>query len=431
MKNLKVLFGCIALLSAIFFSSCKEDLPFQNDDQTSNTELAFNGIVNKALGDANLNEESAGGNDKLVVGNIGSTGADGVSISIPAEMGLDIMFEPVEIPEGGEMSVLAKATQTKSGIRIDKTNDGSTIYAYMGHEKSVTMNAYLDGDLVHSQEFEPNGKSQAIPWLAIGVGLYVLDHVDAHVEWSEKDGWSAGVSWNSKSNDGNSYGGSTPIDVTFQDQEGQFTVDFIEVVTANSSDTTPPRDYSAAITASNIPDFSIIHEILYEVEDDDEVVVPVPAISPWGINFGHVSDMVGIPCEGIMGLCDILTPTPTFPTPPDFQLLPNQALITDGLLSADGSTLSIYAQNEELKYHLLEAVQVNNLFYNPQPFNVPATFVEEVYANTNINYPGELVIDVGEYQVEIEETESGIIIIIIVFIVEKQDGEVVYLEFIF
>ena len=323
----------VLFCSLFILSSCEKDFidptPTPIPDVPKTSEQ-FKNTLHETFGEATLKTQ----NNQLTVSNLGSSGQDGVNVFLPTNKSADLFFQPISIPDGGSMTVGAVNTTNVnpySALRLAKNGDETVFEAYTGHGQPVTVTAYLEGKVVHQETMTASGKSKALPWLAIGIGLYVLDHVSAHVNWSEKDGWDAGVDWNGTANDGNNYADGSAVAVSFESLGETIEVDKILVSTKSSEGYDPTFDkYALQLKGKNLERFTITEEIFYTPKPH----VPNPTVPHWILTFGQY--VAGSSqCEGF-GFCNSTFP----PSPFDLdQLAYNQVLITDAKLeeTADGN----------------------------------------------------------------------------------------------
>lgn len=168
----------------------------------------FAGLQHCAVGEASLIPTKNG----LAVETYGED--SGVRIATPGLRSWGAKFDPIALEPGASMSVRGY------GIQADGTEQRVAEVAVAPNEaapeekiiyvdlsasptKTFSYRGYLQGQVV----CEGRGLSQLTtvgrpnkmipPWL-IPVGIYILNHADAHVEYSQKEGWSGGVSWNGK-----------------------------------------------------------------------------------------------------------------------------------------------------------------------------------------------------------------------------------------
>ncbi|HEX3556786.1 MAG TPA: hypothetical protein VIA62_26485 [Thermoanaerobaculia bacterium] len=171
-------------------------------DNLSRIGTSSAGVPHQALGKARLSADAAG---NLVVSNIGLSGDDGVAIDVGKSGGWDGYFAPVDLLDTGsaqEFSFVGSGPGVPSqvGMMIRAVNiggDQKEFQAGLGEDTTVTIDAYLNGNLVfHRQGFRPTEQDSKadIPWKKII--KYVVKHTDVHIDFSAKDGLSGGVSFN-------------------------------------------------------------------------------------------------------------------------------------------------------------------------------------------------------------------------------------------
>lgn len=173
-------------------------------DNLSQIGTSFAGVAHRALGEARLSRDAAG---NLVVSNLGLSGDDGVAIDVGKSGGWDGYFAPVNLPNTGsaqEISFIGSRpgspSQVGAVIRTENIGGGQKeIEIGFRRNSTASLDAYLNGNLVYHKEniqAVAAQDSKFLPFLGWVVAIYVLDHTDAHLDYSQKDGWSGGVSWN-------------------------------------------------------------------------------------------------------------------------------------------------------------------------------------------------------------------------------------------
>ncbi|SET23563.1 hypothetical protein [Stigmatella erecta] len=168
----------------------------------------FAGLQHCAVGEASLQPTKGG----LAVEIHGEDA--GVRIATPGLRSWGAKFEPVALEKGASMRIRGYGRQDDGVIapvaEVAVASDPAApeekiIYLDLSASRSQTFSyrGYLQGQLV----CEESGLSamttagrpgKTLPFWLIPVGIYILNHADGHVEYSQKEGWSGGVSWNGK-----------------------------------------------------------------------------------------------------------------------------------------------------------------------------------------------------------------------------------------
>ncbi len=412
MTNLKSFFkqvSLLALLSLLTFAvSCdKEDVndfnPF-NEDNTSTAN--YQGLTHTALGEANLMIEGSGSNQSLIVDEIGESGEDGVQIELANSKSVDFFFEPVNLGNDGsfELEVLSSDLhEVYSGLRLSTEGDQKFLEIYPANGEYALLEAYHEGELVYSKEYSVSGKQEILPWIIGGIAGYVASHVDAHLEYSEKDGWSGGVSWNSKDNGGNSGGLdiNTPVAIQFDGLTEAILVD--KIMVSSPSDNQDTQQLKVNMKCKNLT------EPLKIVEERIDIPAPIVdetsnGIAPWILEFG-TADVLGL-CHGT-GFCNSTFP----PVPGEYPVLAaNQALVDNGNIenTPDHTLFHIPLIGNPLSEDVMNQMLSTQTFEAPNPFPIPFNYAKEVFAQADIELTEDLYIPAGSYEVEINSDETGV-----------------------
>lgn len=116
------------------------------------TQVTFKGYVHTSVGAATLTPAG----DSLTVGNLGSSGNDGVSIAVPTSGGFHVEFNPVVLPANGALGVFALASgDTLSASRISIVGGQKVMEVAFKDVPGITayrVEAYLAGALVRTAD---------------------------------------------------------------------------------------------------------------------------------------------------------------------------------------------------------------------------------------------------------------------------------------
>jgi hypothetical protein len=219
----------------------------------------FAGLQHCAVGEAALKPTK----DGLAVETFGEE--SGVRIETPGLRSWGAKFDPVSLEKGASMSLRGYGRSADGAIapvaEVAVASDPSSpeekiIYLDMSASptKTFSYRGYLQGQLVCegrglSQLNSVDRPNKMLPLWLIPVGIYVLNHADAHVEYSQKEGWSGGVSWNGKSSVKTGSKGETCVADLIM-----FTPEFAE---------SPATDLdSVELTGTHLKGFHIVREDL-------------------------------------------------------------------------------------------------------------------------------------------------------------------------
>lgn len=147
----------------IVLASCDTATPAQRP-----TEVTINGVTYAVIGQADLEQTS----DGLVVGNIGSSGNDGVRVTpeLPIEVA-DIRTMPVELPDNGRwgMQVFGETSSGRTALSTvwNQAINGAEhdIVFDFASEMNVSrmiLEYYLGGELQYSVEVPSGGAGNRI-----------------------------------------------------------------------------------------------------------------------------------------------------------------------------------------------------------------------------------------------------------------------------
>ena len=225
-KQLATLFSTLFLLGLM--TACNtEQLDITGEILSEPQKISYDGLQHTALGNAVLETRGEGSTQQLTVSKVDNVEEDGVRIDLAGHNGLDLYFEPVAIPDYGQMQLMAVDQATEepfSGIRMS-SGPGSEkmMEVFIADQDTLLLEGFRDGERVFSQKIE----SKERWWWVVVAAVYVLDHASAHYEWHSDGSSSGGVDWNGTAPNGNGPGDYPYAEILLPNNDRPIAVDLL------------------------------------------------------------------------------------------------------------------------------------------------------------------------------------------------------------
>ena len=162
-RSRRFLTPALIISAGLAFASCDTIA-----DNVRPTEITFGGVTYAVIGQARLEQSDAG----LLVNNIGSSGSDGVRVTPTSPIELaDIRTLPVDLPDNGRwgMQVFGETSSGRTALATvwneavsSEEYDILFEFAPEMNVSRMTVEYYLEGQLVHSVEIPADGAGNVL-----------------------------------------------------------------------------------------------------------------------------------------------------------------------------------------------------------------------------------------------------------------------------